>query len=162
MRTTQSDVQRVLANVASGKWDALTPADVELLEHGTGAAAAQRLGNQRPVLEADFIAPTPEPTAAEWAQVWRGVEAAHDTRGRFSPAARRHGWRGVAALAACVALAIVWRGNMPAEPELRLARDLRIEELTFAADATGLVWTTDGPGGLSIIWVVEHQEGATS
>ena len=101
------------------------------------------------------------PSAQTWDAVWGRIEVA----GAAQLAARRQErigsilrlWQPLAAVAACLLLALTWLGGLTPERQddwpVLLAANAQISSLEVGPDLTPVVMGT-GPHGASIIWIV--------
>jgi hypothetical protein len=133
------------------------------------------------------------PSHVEWEAMWRAIEDGVDRSPSQSPERERAGrapygedpsltvgallgarprgamtgvrvWRGVAAIAACVALTVVWRfsGGARSTPpawDLQLANHVDVQTLEVYGDALSAINYSGENGGPLVIWVFEAQEG---
>lgn len=156
----RDNLDALLRDVAAGRLDELTPAQVELLAAHVDSSpeSAARLGAVVPAADSALAPPIPAPSEAEWARVWRAVEAG----GAASSAPRlrmRLGWaRPLVALAACVGFAVVWVSTLGRTPAAMggMSADVEISELAVADGYTSSV--SVGEDGSAIIWVMESDD----
>lgn len=176
MTPMRENPDQLLERVAAGRLDELSPEQVAALEAhvNESAAAAARLANLVPQPPAGQFAPVAEPTAAEWERVWRGVEAAEvrsAARGAGAVEVRRtvrdrggarrflRLWEGVAAAAACVLLAVLWRSSQPAAEAswpIQLSQHVEVDSLEVFDDSTAFVVVPDDGSDGAVIWVLEE------
>jgi hypothetical protein len=149
--------------------EGLTAEQVARLEGALNAdpRAAAQLANLRAAPEGrlkeavECLDRVAMPSAATWNAVWARIEVA----GTAQRAARRQErlgtvlrlWQPLAAIAACLLLALTWWGapgpERPDDWPVRLASNARISSLEVGPDLTPVVMGT-GPHGASIIWIV--------
>ncbi len=161
-----------LLRIAAGDLDALTAEQVarlgEALDEDPSLAA--KLGGQVALLKgwlADAVAEADRaarPSPQEWDRVWAGIEAAGAAGTLRAERARvriiRLGLRPLAAAAACLVLAAVWRyAAAPAVAAdtwpLRLASEVVIDELEVADGVMPFVFAAGRNGGGEVIWLLQ-------
>ncbi len=171
MNQPHESLDAALRAAAAGRWDALTPDQVDRLECvlNQEPAVAERLAGQkaRPEPHLDQVLADldrrAQPTPRAWQDVWRHIEAAAPrTAGRrpgaLSPRVVRL-WRPLAAAAACLLLTVFWtlRPSAPEAWPLQLATNVEINELEVSEDATTFVFATGARNDVQVIWVLEDQ-----
>lgn len=154
----------LLARAEQGALDDLSPAEIEALEAYVNAdpSAAARLAPVTPTVE-PALAEVSGPSAAEWARVWAGIDAACSRaaqagRARRGPRRWLRVWEAVTAAAACVALAVLWRSGASVEDggwPLQLSNNVEIESVEVYGDETSFVVYADDGSGRAVIWVLE-------
>jgi hypothetical protein len=165
MTTPDENFDQLLDRLAGGRSDDLTPEQIDALEAhlNTTPAAAQRLADVVPEPDPRLGLAAPTPTEAEWSRVWRGVDSAARRRASSAGAIRRtiRFWQPLAALAACVALLLVWRWSpLAAAPEwpIALSSDVEVLELEVFGDASAFVSYSDDGQGAAMIWVLDDSD----
>jgi hypothetical protein len=164
MTTPMDNLDELLACVAEGRLDDLTPEQVAALEEHLNAmpAAAERLAGIVPAAEPQ-LRDTAAPSAAEWNDVWERIESATapgETRSRVIGRAAWL-WRTVTAAAACLLLVVVWRiGASATEPawEIQLSDHVLVHELEVFGDASSFVAYAEDGSGSAVIWVFEEDQ----
>jgi hypothetical protein len=166
MTTSRDNFDELLDRVAAGRLDGLTPEQVAALEVHLNAtpAAEERLADVVPAADPRLSVSTPVPTDAEWEDVWQRVDSARPTRASTARAIRRtiHLWRPLAALAACVALLLVWRWaplSTGSDWPIALSADVEVLELEVFGDASAFVSYSDDGRGAAVIWVLDDGAG---
>lgn len=185
MTPNRDNLEAWLEQSLRGDLDGMTPEQIAALEAALNASpelAARASGalppSDRPAAEIAL------PTSAEWEGVWSRIESAGAPRLRIhaaSPEALRDGrrereggraapprifrlWTSVsAAVAACIALALVWRGLF-APPEagasplwtMSASANVEILELEVYDDAVAAVDFGDSDNGAVVISVYER------
>lgn len=159
-----------------GRFDlaALSAGEIAALEAGLTAdpAAAAELARLRPTpdavvqtlrtLESEIPAPPQEAWRAVWKSIDRVERPAAPLKSHKHPAILRF-WRPVGAIAAGLALFAVWRSYSPQEVvprngwPVRLAQNVEFGDVESSDDVTPLLWSTEGPTGTSLIWLVEKE-----
>ena len=166
MTTPADNLDELLDRVAAGRLDELTPEQVAALEDHLNAtpSAEGRLADV--LLEADprLSATTSMPTDAEWDQVWQRVDSAAAARGKTARTIRRtiRLWQPLTALAACVALLLVWRWaplSTGSDWPIALSADVEVLELEVFGDASAFVSYSDEGQGAAVIWVLDDGAG---
>lgn len=188
MTPNRDNLEAWLEQSLRGELDALTPEQVAALEAALNESPelASRVAGVVPPLDgsAERVA---MPTPAEWDRVWSRVEsglaagavpqlrvrpADAATAGRRQPHTERERtvarrpplfrlWPSVSAVAACIALVLVWRGFLPPAPvspelwSMTAAADTEILELEVYGDAVAAVDFGDGDNGAVVISVYE-------
>ena len=165
MTTPDGNPDELLAQVAGGRLDELTPEQVAALEAHLNAtpAAAERLADVVPASDPGMSHMPAPPSATEWDELWERVDSALPVR---KSAPREVGrvirlWEPLAAVAACLLLMILWRaGPAPAQPawEMRLSDHVVVHELEVFGDASSFVAYSDDDSGTAVIWVIEEGE----
>jgi|GEM_PF-1407464 len=178
MTDARENMEELLSRVAAGRLDDLTPEQIDALEVylNDTPAAAEQLAEVRPATDAALGQDLPTPTSTEWENVWGNVEAGVETDSgaganmHVAPVSNRsiakgaRLWRPAAALAACVALMLVWRvTSKPADAgwEIKLSDHVVVHDLEIYDDGAGFIAFDDD--GAAMIWVFEangSQEGA--
>ncbi|MEP0846650.1 MAG: hypothetical protein HRF50_07480 [Phycisphaerae bacterium] len=174
MTPMRENLDQLLERVAAGRLDELSPEQVAALEThlNANAAAAARLANLLPRPPAGPLARVAEPSAAQWERVWRGVEAAgsrqaargtdaasapQTMRGRTRRFLRL--WEGIAAAAACVLFAVLWRSSQPAAEAswpIQLSQHVEVDSLEVFDDSTAFVVVPDDGSDGAVIWVLDE------
>jgi hypothetical protein len=164
------NADELLAHVAAGRLDDLTPAQVAALDAHLHAhpTAAQRLANVVPAPDSRLAGAIPAPTETQWDQAWKRIESATPTRLPLPRETHRvfRLWRTVADVAACLLLVVLWRSSVsPSDAawEMRLSDDVVVHELEVFGDASAFVAYAEDGSGTATIWVFEdgaEPEGA--
>jgi hypothetical protein len=165
MTTTSDNFDELLARVAEGRLDDLTPEQVAALAAHLDATpmAAQRLADIVAVTDPRLAGAPPSPPEAEWGRVWQGIDSAaatHASRPRGSTRALRL-WQAVTAVAACLLLVVLWRSvNPPTEAswQMRLSDDVVVHEVEVFGDASSFIAYSEDGSGSAVIWVLEEDE----
>jgi hypothetical protein len=169
MTTPDENFDQLLDRVAAGRLDDLTPEQIDALEAHLNATptAEQRLADVLPEADPRLSVAAPMPTDDEWSEVWQGVESTTRKRESSARAIRRaiRLWQPFAAVAACVALLLVWRWSpLTAAPDwpIALSSDVEVLELEVFGDASAFVSYSDDGQGAAMIWVLDDStsEGA--
>src|SRR5262249_49154497 len=138
----------------------LTPQEMGMLEQhlNEDAAAAMRFRDAIPPAEGTLVAQATGPTPAEWDAIWQRIESAGAGRGG-GEAARGTSirvfpiYRSLTAVAACVALLLIWRFGpiltkvTPAQSgwDLQLSASNQILELAMSGnEAPAVHYDNDG------------------
>jgi len=157
--------EQLVATAASGNFDALTPEQVVALEGHLNACAhcAARLADHTPQPDAHLAPPIELPSEQQWNQVWETIEAAQTRAGPARPGIGgfQRLWRTVAAAAACLLLAALWRSATPsatAEWDLKLSDHVVVHEVETFGDVVSLVVYSDDDSA-AVIWMLDD-EGA--
>jgi hypothetical protein len=166
-------LQDLIAALAEGRFDVLSPDEVAALEahlNECGACAARLATARAAPPDAGYPEPPAGPEAGVWDAVWNRIDkAAMDSRpvGLSGGRARwLRSWGAISAAAAILLATAIWH-LVPLRPapawEFRLAgaHDVEIESLEVFGEATTFVLNTDDDVGTSIIWVME-ENGETS
>lgn len=156
----------LIAAVAEGRLDTLSPADVAALSdllNANDTVAAQIAG--LPAAQRSWQTPAVAlPSGAEWDRVWAGVSselgaAASHSSGVARPGTMRS-WslRPFAAAAVCVLMVSVLTRFRPAlaNPPLELDLASEIATLDVSDDCSAFVVDSEDSG--PIVWVVENDE----
>ena len=165
MTTPNDNLDQLLDRVAAGRLDDLTPEQVAALEaHLNATPAAEGLADVLPEADPRLSSTASMPTDAEWDEVWQQVDSAAAARGRTARAIRRaiRLWQPLAAVAACVALLLVWRwAPFTSGPEwpIELSADVEVLELEVFGDASAFVSYSDEGQGAAVIWVLDDGAG---
>ncbi len=169
-RRDTHNLNELLAAVAAGRLDALTPEQVErLAAHlDEDPATATEIGALRPAGSPALAAPVTMPSPRQWQAVWDRIESATPTT-RLRPATGHPAdgaraarilriWRPIAAVAACVVLLVSWslQGGGAPTPRLRPAVGNSVNALEAPG---GAILVSDGDGWLI---VMTGDEGADS
>lgn len=157
MSQATRDIDELLALVAAGQLDALSPEEVERFETALAAddALAARLA-EMPVGASD-LPDVMTPTAAEWNRVWAGVERSQ--RRGWHLGRLVHHWQAMAAAAVIVLMVGIWE-LMPTNVkqakswQLRPDNDIQVVDLESFGDDTPVV-LAGGDGDFPVIWVME-------
>jgi len=110
---------------------------------------------------------TTVPTPRQWDQVWGQIVGGAQERQsgrvlRLATVLTQKRWRAVAAIAACLLLAVVWQFTTPAavpavEPwPVQLAMSVDINDFEVYDDATPMIIAGDGATSAPILWVLEN------
>jgi hypothetical protein len=164
MTETNHNLDALLALVADGRLDELTPEQVAALEEHLNARpeAVGRLENVVP--EPDSLAghAGPAPSEAEWEAVWDGIDAGCAVAGGSEP--RRIGrvitfWQPLVAVAACLLLIVFWRA-MPSRNRwpIELSDHVVVHDLEVFGDESAFIAYSDDNTGSAIIWVFDETE----
>lgn len=166
MTRHDDNLKQLLDAAIAGQLDELTDEQIaQLAEHlDASPNDAARLAAVAPPVSALVAPPLVQPSAAEWSRIWRGIDKA--TGEREVVVRRLRVWRGVqsfAAIAACVLVALVWRGGRVATSgggALESATGVQIDEMVVAGGYSATVDVSDD--GSAIIWLSETDadEGA--
>ena len=166
MTASHDNFDELLKQVAAGRLDGLTPEQVAALETHLNAtpSAEERLAEVLPETDPRLSATTSMPTDAEWDQVWRRVDSAAAVGGKTARAIRRtiRLWQPLTALAACVALLLVWRWaplSTGSDWPIALSADVEVLELEVFGDASAFVSYSDEGEGAAVIWVLDEGAG---
>ena len=169
MTKPDENLDPLLDRVAAGRLDDLTPEQIDALEAHLNATpdAEQRLADVLPETDPRLDVAAPMPTDVEWNEVWQGIDSAARKRESTARAIRRtiRLWQPLAAVAACVALLLVWRWSpLTTAPEwpIALSSDVEVLELEVFGDASAFVSYSDDGQGAAMIWVLDDStsEGA--
>ena len=164
MSEPQHNLDELLARVADGHLDELTPEQVAALAAhlDTEPAEASRLADGVPAADATLNPALPSPSEAEWKHVWDGIESAAPNRATTARTIGHvfHTWRPLVAVAACVALLVLWRLTPArvASWELQMSDNVVVHELEVFGDESAFVAYSDDEGGSAVIWVFEEDE----
>lgn len=165
MNAPEHNLDDLLARVADGRLDELTPEQVAALEAQLEAdpGAAERLADVVPASEAVLSPEIPPPSNAEWEHVWDAIESALPARALAPRASRRmfHRWRPLVAVAACVALVVLWHltpTEFGSPRPLRMSDHVVVHELEVFGDESAFVAYSDDDAGSAVIWVFESDE----
>jgi hypothetical protein len=118
--TGNDNPNRLLDLVRTGRMDELSPAEAATLEQhlNTNASAAAALAGEIPASDRGLVHAVSGPSAEEWNAAWSRIESPGGRRAsdagfrRASPFRAfplHRGLAGLAAVAACIALVLVWR-----------------------------------------------------
>jgi hypothetical protein len=151
----------LIDRIAADGVDALTAGELVELE----AALADRpelearLGDLLPPADAALSA-MEQPSPAEWERVWRRVEQAARPGAAVVPPVLLRIWRPVAAIAACVLLALSWqvsRGTSGRAWSLKPATAIEVRSLEVYGDSVSLILPDAGSNSFPMIWVFDEQ-----
>jgi hypothetical protein len=175
MTREPQNLDEALRALAAGELDALRPEQVARLEAILNASpeAAERVADVLPAADGRLgevlrVAETESggPTARQWEQMWGSIEGAGGTR-QLTPKVRTlppivlRLWRPVAAVAACLLLAVLWKTAGPGrtvEPwPVQLATSVDINDFEVYDDSTPMIITSDDASGAAILWVLENE-----
>lgn len=167
MATDPRQLDELLTRLTEGRLDELTPDQVQALERylNESVPAAERLWTCKPPPLPGLRRGAPAPGPQDWEHLWQHIEAAAPpprvrvTQGRAGMTRRLTFslWLGGAAVAACVALGVLWRlAATPSPARAMLARHVVIDNLETFGDSTPVVVSTDPGEGISVIWVVDN------
>ncbi|MBI5866365.1 MAG: hypothetical protein HZB38_17990 [Planctomycetes bacterium] len=161
MAADWENLKSLLARVEAGELDSLTPEQVARLEQHLheSPAAADRVGRAQPPTDRLLAAPIAGPSETEWAGVWSAVESnfASQRKERSATAGRVVSLgRAAAAIAACVAIFVLWRSLPTSKPAgegwgLAVATNVEIHEVeVFGGRSSMLHFADDGSGAVLI------------
>lgn len=162
MSTADRNLENLLATVADGRLDELSPDQVAALEEYLDASpdAAARLAAASPNPDPRLSPAAASPTTAEWDAVWDNVESASSTPNAQSGLQRLiRFWRPLSAAAACALLMLMWRGiprSDDAAWPIQLSDQVVVHEIEVFGDADAFVDYGDGGGG-AMIWLLEDE-----
>ena len=165
MTAPNNNVEKLLAQVAAGRLDDLTPEQVAVLEAHLNAApaASERLASAAPPGDPQPTGAPPSPSETEWNRIWKRIDSAAVTRAP-RPTRSMHTvrlWQAVTAVAACLLLVVVWRLASPptaASWQMRLSNDVVVHEVEVFGDATSFIAYSEDGSGSAVIWVLEEDE----
>ena len=163
MKPGHDNLDELLERVAAGRLDDLTPAQIAALERHLNAvlAAADRLAGVRPPRDPRLEIPVTGPVVDEWDAVWRAIEAGAVAQRLRTPHRLIRLWQAFAAVAACLALGLLWRatgaGRQGAAVEL--SNNVVVHELEVFGDASAYVAYAGDESGRAMIWVLEPEDG---
>jgi hypothetical protein len=169
MNASSHNPDELLARVADGQLDQLTPEQVAALEAhlNTTPAVADRLADVVPAPDPHLVPASSPPSEAEWDALWERVDSAGSARQTPNTIARvLRFWRPLAAVAACLLLVVLWRAvPWASEPswKMQLSDDVVVHELEVFGDSSAFVAYSDDESGSAVIWIFEgdeQQEGA--
>lgn len=169
MRRPRDNLDEALRAVMAGDLDALTPEQVARLESvlNDEPAVADRLAGQIAAPDRCLAGVLREseqaemPRAAAWEAAWERIDAPGaitrfvEKRGGVARILRR--WRPLAAVAAGLIMAALWRISTaaPVRPwPMQLAADVEINALEVTGETTPFVVSTGDEGDVQVIWVL--------
>lgn len=158
------NLDELLARVADGRLDDLTPEQVAALEAHLDATppAADRLAGVTPTPDPQLTAAPPTPSETEWNGIWQRIDSAIPMRGPTPTVIARviRLWRPLAAAAACLLLLLVLWRLAPSTPswEIHLSNDVVVHELEVFGNSSAFVAYSDDDDGSAMIWVFEEDE----
>ena len=159
MTGADDNLDELLEQVTAGQLDDLTPEQVAALEEYLNSTpeAENRFADVSAAVDPSLPVDQTAPSDADWEGVWQNIENSAQAAGpsRFVRRTLRI-WRGLTAVAACLALLIVWRmASGPAEApwEMQLSDDVEVLELDVYDDGSAFVAYADD--GSAVIWVLD-------
>jgi hypothetical protein len=172
MTPARDNLDEALRAVLAGDLDALAPEQVARLEGvmNEAPAVAVKLAGLLPARDERLVAVLQDmeyataPPARAWDAAWERI----DGTGPIAKLAQRRAgvarilrlWKPLAAAAACLLLAVLWRVSTaaPIKPwPMQLASDVEINQLEVNDGMTPFVVSTGGDGGVQVIWVLPDQ-----
>jgi hypothetical protein len=172
MTRTPDNLNAALQAVKAGDLDALTPEQVARLERvlNDELAVAAQLGGQVPKPDErwasalDAVERPGGPSDATWERIWTRIDNAAPVSlrqtGQSGAARILRLWKPLAAAAACLLLAALWRAGTPATVKpwpMELATSVQIDQLEVSEGSTPFVVTTGGENGFDVIWVLQDE-----
>jgi len=173
MSRAPGNLDEALRAVAAGDLDALQPDQVARLEAilNEEPSVAARLADHVPAVDARLarvlarVEQGVTPGMAAWERAWERIDAVAPAAVARVDAVRRRAlvlrlWKPLAAVAACLVMAALWRAGSPRPREewpMQLATDVEINALEVSDGATPFVISDGGEHAVQIIWVVEDQ-----
>lgn len=158
MNNQRPEIEVLLAQLEAGRLDDLSVEQIAALASALddSPALAQRVAGLRPTVDARLQVRAASPSSEDWARTWNTIDSglASQRGSRPAPAGRIYTLgRAAAAIAACVALVVVWRTLLVSTPDnsagwaLAVSSNTEILELeVFDGRSATLDFADDGSG----------------